>query len=90
MKRSRFTEEQIIGILREKELGASELDLCRRHGRSSARIYKWKAKYIGLGVSEVRRPTALEDENIKHKLMLAVAMRASSASAPLRKFEAFA
>jgi putative transposase len=74
MKRSRFTEEQIIGILREQELGASVLDLCRRHGLSSATFYKWKAKYGGLDVSEARRLKALEDENTKLKRMLADAM----------------
>ena len=74
MKRSRFTEEQIIGILREQELGASVLDLCRRHGLSSATFYRWKSKYGGLDVSEARRLKALEDENTKLKRTLADAM----------------
>ena len=74
MKRSRFTEAQIIGILREQEAGVSVLDLCRKHGLSSPTFYKWKAKYGGLDVSEARRLKALEDENAKLKRMLADAM----------------
>jgi putative transposase len=58
MKRSRFTEEQIIGILREQEAGAPTTDVCRHHGVSSATFYKWKAKYGGLEVSEAKRLAA--------------------------------
>ena len=74
MKRSRFTEEQIIGILREQEAGVPVADLCRKHGLSSPTFYKWKARYGGMDVSEARRLKALEDENAKLKRMLADAM----------------
>ena len=74
MKRTRFTEEQIIGILREQEAGATTAEVCRRHGISSATFYAWKAKYGGLNVSEARRLKALEDENLKLKRLLADAM----------------
>ena len=74
MKRSRFTEEQIIGILREQEAGGKTADVCRRHGVSEATFYKWKAKYGGLEVSEARRLKTLEAENARLKKLLAEAM----------------
>lgn len=74
MKRSRFTEEQIIGILKDQESGHATGDVCRRHGISSATFYKWKAKYGGLEVSEAKRLKALEDENARLKKLLAEAM----------------
>ena len=74
MKRSRFNEEQIIGILREQEAGSPTADVCRKHGVSSATFYKWKAKFGGLEVSDAKRLKALEDENAKLKKLLAEAM----------------
>jgi putative transposase len=74
MKRNRFSEEQIIGILKEHEAGVSVADLCRKHGVSDASIYKWKAKFGGMDVSDAKRLRALEDENSKLKRMLADAM----------------
>lgn len=74
MKRSRFTEEQIIAVLKEHELGAKTADLCRKHGISEATFYNWKSKYGGMEVSEARRLSALETENAKLKKLLADAM----------------
>jgi putative transposase len=74
MKRSRFTDEQIIAIVKEQEAGAKTADVCRRHGISDATFYKWKAKYGGLEVSEAKRLRALADENAKLKRLLAEAM----------------
>jgi putative transposase len=74
MKRSRFSEEQIIGILKEQEAGSATADVCRRHGISSATFYKWKAKYGGLEVSDARRLRGLEDENARLKRLLADAI----------------
>jgi putative transposase len=74
MRRSRFSDEQIIGIVKEQEAGAKTADVCRRHGISDATFYKWKSKYGGLEVSEARRLKALEDENARLKRLLADAM----------------
>jgi len=74
MKRSRFTEEQIIGILKESETGVPVAELCRKHGMSDASFYNWKAKYGGLEVSEAKRMRGLETENARLKKLLADAM----------------
>lgn len=74
MKRSRFSEEQIIAILKQQESGVATVDVCREHGISSATFYKWKAKFGGLEVSDARRLKALEDENAKLKKLLAEQM----------------
>ena len=74
MKRSRFTEEQIIGVLKEHELGAATGELCRKHGISQQTFYNWKSKYGGMNVSEARRLKVLETENGKLKKLLADAM----------------
>lgn len=74
MKRSRFTEEQIIGILQEQEAGHRTADVCRRHGISEATFYKYKSKYGGLQVSDAKRLRALEAENAQLKKLLAESM----------------
>jgi len=74
MKRARYTEEQIIGILTEHEAGAKCADLCRRHGMSEATFYTWKSKYGGMTVSEAKRLKALEEENARLKKLLAEQM----------------
>ena len=71
MKKSRFTEEQIVGMLREHERGTATDELCRRHGVSQQTLYRWKAKYGGLGVSDAQRLKTLEDENRRLKRLVA-------------------
>ncbi len=73
MKKKRFTEEQIIAVLKESEAGASTKELCRKHGISEPTYYSWKAKYAGMTVSEARRLRELEAENAKLKKLLAEA-----------------
>ena len=74
MRKSRFSEEQIIGILKQNEAGAPVTQLCREHGIGESTFYKWKSKYGGLEVNEAKRLRALEDENNKLKRLLADAM----------------
>ena len=74
MKRSRFTEEQIIGMIKEQEAGMPTADVCRKHGVSTASFYKYKAKFGGMDVSDARRLKSLEDENAKLKKLLAEQM----------------
>ena len=74
MKRKRFSEEQIIGVLKKPEAGVKTADLCRKHGISEASFYNWKAKYGGLEVSEAKRLKGLESENARLKKLLADAM----------------
>lgn len=71
MKKARFTQEQVIGILKEHQAGATAADLCRKHGISDATFYTWRSKYGGMEISEARRLKALEEENAKLKRLLA-------------------
>ena len=71
MKKSRFTQEQIIGVLKEHHAGLSAAELCRKHGVSDATFYKWRAKYGGMDVSDARKLKALKEENAKLKRLLA-------------------
>jgi len=74
MKRSRFNEEQIIGILKEHQAGATAADLCRKHGVSDATFYKWRSKYGGMELSDAKKLKAIEAENAKLKKLLAEQM----------------
>jgi len=74
MKRSRFTEEQIIGVLKEHQAGLGAAELCRKHGISDATFYNWRSKYGGMEVSEAKRLKQLEEENAKLKRLLAEQM----------------
>ena len=74
MRKSRFSEEQIIGILKEHQAGLSAAEICRRHGISDATFYKWRSKYGGMEVSDAKRLRGLEEENAKLKRLLADAM----------------
>ena len=78
MKRSRFSQEQIIGVLKEHQAGMSAADLCRRHGISDATFYTWRKKYGGMEVSDAKRLKALEEENTKLKKLLAEQMMDAS------------
>jgi putative transposase len=74
VKKSRFNEAQIIGVLREQEAGSPTAEVCRRHGISEQTFYRWKAKYSGMSVSDAQKLKALEDENRRLKKLLAESM----------------
>jgi putative transposase len=86
MKRGRFTEEQIIAVLREHEAGAKTGELARKHGISEATLYNWKAKYGGMDVPDAKRLRTLEDENRKLKKLLAESMLDNAALGSSRAF----
>ena len=71
MKKSRFSEEKIIGILKEADAGVKSTELCRKHGISAATLYNWKARYGGMDASQLRRLKELENENARLKKMYA-------------------
>jgi putative transposase len=83
MKRNRFTEEQIIGVLREQEAGMKVAEVCRKHGVSEPTFYAWKAKFGGMSVSDAKRLKQLEEENAKLKRLLAEAMLDSWHDGPI-------
>jgi putative transposase len=72
MRKSRFTEAQIIGMIKEQEAGLPTAELCRKHGRSPATFYKLKAKYGGMDLSDAKRLRKLEEENTKLRRLVAV------------------
>ena len=74
MKRSRFTQEQVIAVLKEHQAGAAVADLCRKHGISDATFYTWRSNYGGMEVSDAKRPKSLEEENAKLKKLAAESM----------------
>ena len=74
MKKSRYTQEQIIAVLKQHQAGVSTAELCRKHGISEATFYNWRSRYGGMEVSEARRLKSLEDENRKLKKLLAEQM----------------